>query len=204
MLPSVSFGPCCLQVEPDRVKTHAAPAGSLSSQPPTRAVLPLPDSATPEPKLPPTVSLPTSFGPCCVHVEPERVNTHAAPRELSSPVAPMRAVLPSADRATLAPKFSVDPMNDCGSGISPLPIISGPWIQPELERVNTHTAPLPSTDGAPSNATFPLPDSATVAMALEVPLGTGCSIQDDPEGLKINSGPPTTAMLPSPARANVG
>ncbi len=38
---------CCDQLEPLRVKTHAAPAWALSAKPPTSAVLPSPDSATP-------------------------------------------------------------------------------------------------------------------------------------------------------------
>src|SRR5438132_9307680 len=44
------------------------------------AVLPSEDTATLEPNLAvPLAPVPVSFGPYCVHVEPERVNTHAAP-----------------------------------------------------------------------------------------------------------------------------
>jgi hypothetical protein len=51
-----------------RVKTHAAPVLELSSGPPTMAVLPSADSATEKPWVaPPTASVPTSFGPCCVN-----------------------------------------------------------------------------------------------------------------------------------------
>src|SRR6202007_1291534 len=71
-----SFGPCWVQIFPERVNTHAAP----TSGPPTMAVFPSPDSATLEPWAdPPTAPVPTSFGPCWVQVFPDRVNTHAAP-----------------------------------------------------------------------------------------------------------------------------
>ena len=46
---AVSFGPCWVQVEPERVNTHAAPTLPLSHEPPIRAVLPSADSATVEP-----------------------------------------------------------------------------------------------------------------------------------------------------------
>ena len=58
----------------------------------------------------PVSSLAVSFGPCWVQVEPERVNTHAAPTPLLSSGPPIRAVLPSADSATLSP-------NDAGPGL---------------------------------------------------------------------------------------
>ena len=47
------------------------------------------ESATLEPNAPwPLSSLAVSFAPCCVHVLPERANTHAAPR---LPLSPSRA-----------------------------------------------------------------------------------------------------------------
>ena len=55
---------------------------------------------------PPIAPLPTSLGPCCVHVPLLRVNTHAAPEgEKSFPLvgAASTAVLPSADSATDMP-----------------------------------------------------------------------------------------------------
>jgi hypothetical protein len=52
-----------------------------------------------------------SFSRCSVHVEPERVYTYAAPMGVRfsgfvvpSPGAPISAVLPSAESATLSPE----------------------------------------------------------------------------------------------------
>src|SRR5262249_42003824 len=41
-----TFLPCCVQIPPLRVNTHAAPVVLLSDHPPTMAVLPSADSAT--------------------------------------------------------------------------------------------------------------------------------------------------------------
>ncbi len=87
---------------PERVNTDALPTLLLSSSAPINAVDPSPDKATLAPKLV-TFAL-FSFGPCCVHVLPDRVNTHAAPTELSSSP-PISAVFPSAERATLTPNW---------------------------------------------------------------------------------------------------
>src|SRR6478609_3456023 len=76
----VSFAPCCSQVEPERVKTHAAPTPALSLPPPISAVSPSADSPTLKAKRPsPTSPAPVSLGPCWVHVSPAREKTHAAP-----------------------------------------------------------------------------------------------------------------------------
>src|SRR6516164_3657679 len=65
-LPPTSLVPCWLHTPPARVKTHAAPSRELSSNPPTMAVLPSPDSATDQPcAAAPTAPVPTSFGPSC-------------------------------------------------------------------------------------------------------------------------------------------
>ena len=48
--------------------------------------------------------LPVSLEPCCVHVDPERVNTHVAPAPPLSNQPPISAVFPSPDSATLLPK----------------------------------------------------------------------------------------------------
>src|SRR5207249_3623220 len=61
----VSLGPCCDQLPAERTNTHAAPALALSSGPPTTAVFPSADSATPSPSSPlPLSSPPVSFEPC--------------------------------------------------------------------------------------------------------------------------------------------
>src|SRR5580704_13525275 len=94
--------PCWVQIPPLRVKTHAAPAPELSSNPPTIAVLPSPDSATEKPcRAGPTARVPTSL--LLVQARPLRVKTHAAPAPELSPGPPMVAVLPSADNATEKP-----------------------------------------------------------------------------------------------------
>src|SRR5262249_33659976 len=79
--------------------THAAPTALLSPAPPIRAVVE--ENATLMPKFPLPISpIPVSFGPCCVQVEPERVNTHAAPISLLSPGPPISAVSPSEESVT--------------------------------------------------------------------------------------------------------
>ena len=77
----VSFGPCGVHSDFElSVNTQAAPSPPLSPEPPISAVLPSEESATLEPNLPSLLSpAPVSFAPCWVHVEPERVNTQAAP-----------------------------------------------------------------------------------------------------------------------------
>src|SRR5207245_1620517 len=132
--PPVSFSPCCVQVSPVRVNTHAAPARLWSASPPISAVLPSADSATLNPKRAVPISPPpVSFSPCWVQVSPERVNTHAAPTLRSSACPPISAVLPSADSATLEPNW---PKPD-----SPPPVSFPPcWVQVDPERVNTHAA----------------------------------------------------------------
>jgi len=110
-LPGVSSGDALNEMErlagqtlPLLVHTQAAPAKLLSAFPPTMAVLPSPESDTAMPcSAAPTAPAPTSFGPCCVHVEPERVKTQAAPTSPPSPGPPISAVFPSADSATAAP-----------------------------------------------------------------------------------------------------
>src|SRR5205085_1822481 len=110
----VSLEPCCVHVPSDRVKTQAAPMPLLSLPPPTSAVLPSADSATRKPNRPLPVSPPpVSLGPCCSHVDPERVKTQAAPTLPLSAGPPTSAVLPSAESATSAPN-------------SPFPISSPP------------------------------------------------------------------------------
>src|SRR5450759_4654776 len=89
-----SFGPCCTQTPPLRVKTQTAPATLLSKGPPSIAVLPSEDMAT---ELPcqafPTAPVPTSFEPCCVQTPPLRVNIQTAPALLLSYLPPSIAVL---------------------------------------------------------------------------------------------------------------
>ena len=101
-----SFGPCCVQVVPERVNTHAAPrvaavvAGAADQR---RVPVRRQRHAGAEPAGP-LSPLAVSFGPCCVQVLPERVNTHAAPTPSLSSGPPISAVFPSADSATLTPK----------------------------------------------------------------------------------------------------
>src|SRR2546421_656919 len=98
-----SWDPPISAVLPSADRATAVPE-SLSPGPPMNAVLPSEESATlvPNPASP-LSSLGTIFSPCCVQVEPERVNTHAPPLGLHpapSPQAsgvPMSAVLPSED-----------------------------------------------------------------------------------------------------------
>ena len=117
------------------MKTQTAPEPLLSAVPPLSAVLPSPDNATESPcEALPIAPLPLSFAPCCVQVEPLRVNTKAAPAPALSLGAPIRDVLPSVDSATEAPCLAL--------ADAPLPTSFVPcWVQVPPLRVNTQTAP---------------------------------------------------------------
>src|SRR2546430_8354620 len=162
----VSFEPCWVQVEPERVNTHAEPGPS--SGPPTSAVLPSEDSATLTPKLlrlRPLAPVPVSFGPCWAQVEPERVNTHAAPVAPLSPGPPIRPVVPSGPpSATFAPNSPADPSLLTSSP----PVSFDPcWLHVSDERVNTHAAPMPLLSPGPPISAVPAvglgDESATLA-----------------------------------------
>jgi hypothetical protein len=85
------------------LNTQTAPL-LVSSLPPISAVRPPPESATLPPNAPfPTSPPPVSFAPCWTHAVPERPNAQAAPLTGSSLGPPIRAVLPSAESATLRP-----------------------------------------------------------------------------------------------------
>src|SRR5215469_1437023 len=76
----------------------------LSPTAPMIAVLPSAESATEYPcSAPPIAPVPTSLGPCWVHVPPLRIKTHAAPVVELSSFAPTMAVSPSAESATEVP-----------------------------------------------------------------------------------------------------
>ena len=189
-----SFGPCWVQVVPERVNTHTAPTSPLSPGPPTSAVFPSPDSATLQPwSASPVAPVPTSFGPCWVQRPRERVNTHTAPAKLLSPKPPTSAVFPSDDSAT-RPWLPAP--------VAPVPTSFGPcWVQVVPERVNTHTAPTPSLFcKPPTMAVFPSPDSATLppwpapprssAPTAPVPTSFGpCWVQVFPERVNTHTAP---------------
>src|SRR5438270_709373 len=106
-----SFEPCCLYVpDSERANTQAAPMKPLSPGAPIRTWPPSPDTATLRPKkLAPCASAPpVSFG-CRSHDELPRVKAQAAPPPPPSAGAPIPAVLPSPDSATLRPKCPSTP-----------------------------------------------------------------------------------------------
>src|SRR3954452_14501362 len=202
----VSFAPCWVQVPPERVKAHAAPTNPLSKGPPIRAVLPSADSATLMPKRPkPLSSLPVSFVACWVQTPPERVNAHAAPTPPLSPGPPIRAVLPSADSATLWPNWPVP--------VSSLPVSFVPcWVQAPPERVKAHAAPTkPLSVLPPMRAVLPSADRATLQPNSPAPVSpppvsfVPCWVQTPPERVNAHAaptaplslGPPIRAVLPS-------
>ena len=159
--------------------------------------------------LPP---LPVSGVPCWVHVPPERVYTNAvAVVPLATP--PIRAVLPSAERATSEPK----PLELLahGDGKHVATNSFGPCCdQTPPERVNTNTAPSKSSSGAATSAVLPSAETATLlpnrpAPVSSEPLSFGpCWIQVPPERtntqteptLPLSAGPPIRAVLPSADR----
>src|SRR5262249_30425949 len=91
------------------VKTHVAPALTLSEDPPIIAVLPSAERDTEMPPFAiPAAPVPTSSAPCWVQTPPLRVQTHADQTFPLSPNPPTMAVLPSAERDTTMP-CSADP-----------------------------------------------------------------------------------------------
>src|SRR5262249_29995393 len=112
----------------------ADPAKSLSIGSPTSPVLPSDDSATYHPSSPKSpVPLPGTFGPCCDHTAPWRVNDQAAPY-VPSNGPPTSAVRPSDDSATPQPTPAKSVASDA---VSLAPV----WAQVEPERAKTHAAP---------------------------------------------------------------
>jgi hypothetical protein len=53
----------------------------------------------------PLAPLPVSAGPCSLQLSPDRTNANTVPALLFAAGAPIKAVFPSLDMATLAPKF---------------------------------------------------------------------------------------------------
>src|SRR5471032_576198 len=156
--PSTPARPCAPWL--DSVNTQAAPVMLLSLGPPIKAVVASADNATLDPNHVSMVApVPVSFGPCCVHPPPERVKSQAAPKPPLSNAAPIMAVLPSADNATLPANQppSVPPVSSVAVSFAPC------CVQVPPERVNTQAAPTPPLSfGPPIRAVFPSPDSATV------------------------------------------
>jgi hypothetical protein len=92
-----------------------------------------------------------SLRPCWVHVDPERVNTQAAPTPTLSLGPPISAVFPSVESVTLEPKLAL--------GASSVGVIRGPCcVQAPRERTNTHAA----SNSLPISAVFPSADNATL------------------------------------------
>src|SRR5580765_1605784 len=198
-----SLAPCWVHTPPLRVYTHTAPADALSSGPPTTAVFPSADSATDCPWCPaPTAPVPTSFAPCCVHVVPLYVYTHAAPLPALSSGPPTMAVLPSAESATelpcLAPPAAAPPTS------------FAPCCSQLPRRTNTQTAPAPLlSSGPPTMAVLPSPESATELPCCSMPTGlpTSFACWDHVSPLNANTHvaprlplsalPPTMAVFPS-------
>ena len=91
-----------------RVNTHVAPVFPWSPGPPIRAVWPSLDNATLLPcRAAPIELLAARSLPCCFHTPLLRVKTHAAPTPTLLPGSPTKAVLPSPDSATEAPRNDV-------------------------------------------------------------------------------------------------
>src|SRR4029077_20440588 len=174
-------------VPPDRAPnpglTSATVAGfantdahpSSKSFAPTSAERPVLDSATVMPNSGgPLSTSPCQLGPeganCSrwLQVEPARVNRNAVPTSVGSslplPGAPISAVSPSDDTATLSPKWP--------STRGP-PAVSFPpcWVQVDPERVKTQAAPTLLrrqvehllSSGPPISAVFPSAESATLS-----------------------------------------
>src|SRR6202167_6137526 len=164
-----SLLPCCVHAPPERANTQAAPAFELSPGPPISAVLPSPDRAAEAPcdTAGPEAPAPTSLTPCCVQALPERVNTQAAPAVELSCGPPVRAVLPSADRATEVPWLAAP--------AAPTPTNFAPWTL--LSAFPPMSAVLPSADKATEIPKFAAPAASLgtsfAPCCVEPPLARG-------------------------------
>ena len=138
-----------------------------------------------------------------VRVGRRLANTHAA----SSPSSPMRAVLLSAERATLAPKRPFSPRPAPPLNFAPR------WAHVEPERVKIHAAPtrsrLPSLSiAAPITATLPLKLSARLSPKLArgpspPPVSFSRRLQMVPARVKTHAAPCPESSPPAPIRAVV-
>src|SRR5438034_5946915 len=199
---------------------HAAPLLRASRYPPTSAVVPSLERARPQPKLArPLSPPPVSFGPCCAQAA-ERLNAQAAPTALSlSPLswdAPISAVLPSAESATLPPNSPAPispPTTFCRESFrSCVQLLAS-------ERAKTQAAPaLPSSSLPPIRAVPPSPESATLtpkpALPTSSPPVSLCPWRANlPPATRRNtqaaprrwssSGPPISAIVPSEESATL-
>src|SRR5450759_1214339 len=106
-------GPLWLHTPDARSNTHKwllRMVPLTPAKPPTNAVLPSPDSATPSPKSRRRDwSTGTILGPCCFQTPPVRVKHQAAPIPPLSSTPVINTVLPSPDTATFIP-CCADPM----------------------------------------------------------------------------------------------
>jgi hypothetical protein len=209
----VSFPPCCVHVEPLRVKIHAAPV-PLSPLPPTIAVLPSAVSATEVPcAAAPIASLPVSLPPCCVHPESSRVKIHAAPVDALSAAPPTMAVRPSAEIATDLPCRWLLPA-------PPVPTSFASLIHVLPLRTKIQAAPIASRDVAlslepPTMAVLPSAERATEEPWPALPIAyrptsfEPCWFQTPLVRVNTHTAParvssampPTIAVLPSAERA---
>src|SRR5258706_6734820 len=159
-----SFVPCCVQIPPLLVKTHAAPVFVSSTWPPRIAVSPSEESATEKPCCAaPVAPVPTSFAPCCVQTPAFLVNTQAAPTLVLSRYPPRIAVLPLEERATETPRAAAP--------VSPVPTSFAPCcVQTPALLVKTHAAPaFPLSAGPPTRAVLPSAERATECPSCGVP-----------------------------------
>src|ERR1700729_1520556 len=121
----------------------------------------------------PLASAGTSLGPRCVN-NPPLVKIHAAP-VVPSLLAPIRAVCPSPESATLAPNLP-RPLSSLAVSFGP----SSFQVLPK-PRVNAHAAPvLTLSAGPPISAVLPSPEIATLAPNLVCPLLSPAPVNADP------------------------
>src|SRR5205814_1312116 len=112
----------------------------------------------------PLAPVPVSFVPCCAHVDSVRLNTHAAPALLLSPLPPTSAMLPSADNATATP-CRVDPTPPVPTSFAPC------CVHVVRLRVQIHTAPTPVLSlGPPTIAVLPSEESDTACPCVALPV----------------------------------
>ena len=156
----VSSSPCWLQVEPERVNTHAAPAQLLSRRHRRSARCCHRRRAPRCRRSLAALAAPVSFSPCWVQVEPERVNTHAAPMPPSSPrAADQRGVAIGGERhadAETPPPFL--------SAAGELFALLGPGRARAREHPRRPDfASIGAAVGPPISAVLPSADSATLS-----------------------------------------
>ena len=117
---ATNLAPCWLQVDPLRVKIHAAPRNELSADPPTMAVEPSALSETVKPRAAePLIPVPTNLAPCCVFGAVVALSVKVA-AEVTDPLAVVNDIVPVADPGMTIPTRLVPVLEMTMAAVPPM------------------------------------------------------------------------------------